>query len=84
MQLKPWNRLTVRKVPTTVYAKNFSPVDNQRSEAPRKLWIKEIQSSPDENPTQTQKQLTVLLGMSLQAILVRLRTKNTIQKKEKR
>lgn len=75
---------TVRKWFTRFRAKNFNLGDDERSGAPRKVRLdEEIQSLLDENPAQTQKELAVQLGVSQQAISVRLHAMGKIQKEGK-
>ena len=62
---------------------NFDVSDKERSGCPRKVMDEEIQALLDENSGQTQKELAEQLGITQQAVSIRLRQMGKIQKEGK-
>jgi len=61
---------------------DFSVEDKSRSEQPKKFEDKELQALLEEDQSQTQEKLAESLGVTQQAISVRLRAMRMIQKQE--
>ena len=59
---------------------NFSVIDKPRCGQPKKFEDKELEALLNEDPTQTQEELANTLGVTQQAVSVRLKSMGMIQK----
>ena len=65
---------------STFQGQKFSVEDKPRSEQPKKFEDKELEALLEEDQSQTQEELAESLGVTQQAVSVRLRAMGMIQK----